>query len=160
MTVELDQPAKNLIKLLNGFPKFNVEYINQINDELRGKGKTGANIIEQHFEKKAGGKAKIYTSLEPGTIKRKTTSLMMVESGDLKRATLKTMKPKISGRKVTFKAKVPEYGKRLRDGIEVKGPPKRQKVYDCFNIFKSEQGLFDRMTQSVLDFLILSKGVK
>lgn len=157
MTVELDQPAKSLIKLLNGFPKFNVEYINQINDELRGKGKTGANIIEQHFEKKAGGKTKIYPSLEPGTIKRKTTSLMMVESGELKRATLKTMKPKISGRKVTFKARVPEYGKFLKEGI--KGP-KGKKVYDFFNIFKSEQGLFDRMTQSVLDFLILSKGVK
>lgn len=160
MTVKLDPAAKALVKLLNGFDKFNLEYLDQVNDELRGKGRGGANIIEQHFQKKAGGSTEIYPSLEPETIKRKKSKLMMVESGDLKRATLKTMKAKIKGRKVNFKATVPDYGKRLKNGIEVKGPPKRKKVYDFFNIFKSEKGLFDRMTQSVLDFMILSKGIK
>ena len=82
---------------------------------------------------------------------------MLVESGTLKRDTLKSMKPKVQGRKVIFKAKVPDYGKFLKEGIPSK---KGKKVYDFFNIFKSERGLFDRMTQSVLDFLILSKGVK
>lgn len=157
MTVKVDASAKSLIKLLNGFDKFNVQYLNQINDELRGEGKTGANIIEQHFQKKAGGGTKIYPSLEPNTIKRKKTKLMMVEGGTLRAATLKTMKPKVRGRKITFRASVPKYGKFLKKGIP---SSKGKKVYDFFNIFKSERSLFDRMAQSVLDFLILSKGVK
>ena len=51
MSVEFDAAAKSTIKLLNNFGKFNAEYLAQIDKEIKGKGKGGANIIEQHFQK-------------------------------------------------------------------------------------------------------------
>ena len=156
MTVKYDAAALSTIKLLKGFGKFNQEYLVQIDKEMRGKGQGGANIIEKHFEKspKRGGNI---PKLEPKTIKQKKTKIKLVESGALKRATLKPRKPSIKGNKILFTAKVPDYGKHLTDGIPTK---KGKKVFNFFNIFKNERGLFDRMAQSVFDFMLLSKGAK
>ena len=159
MTVEYDQEARALIKLLDGFPAFNQQYVSQLDKEIKGKGRTGANIIEKHFEiknKSAGN----MPALEDSTVKRKKgkpTKLVM--SGTLKAQALKPKKPKITGSKVIMRAKVDQYGKWLSDGSIVNKEGK-EKIYNFFNIFKNEMGLFNKMAQSVFDFLLLKQGVK
>ena len=156
MTVAYDQKAVAVIKFLDGFGKFNAEYLKQIDKEIKGNGRTGANIIEQHFEK-SPSKGGNLPALEKSTIKRRKPEKKLVQEGDLKGASLKSRKPKVRGNKAIFSAKAPEYGKHLTDGIPSK---KGKKVYNFFNIFKNELGLFNKMTQSVFDFLLLTKGVK
>lgn len=156
MTVQMDKEAKALIKFLDGFDEFNMEYAQQIDKELKGKGKTGANIIEQHFEKSPtrGGNL---PKLEKSTIKRKSTKIKLVETGRLKKQATKPKKPKIRGNRLIIRGKVDQYGKHLTDGI----PSKRgKKEYNFFNVFKNELGFFNKMAQSVFDFMLLSKGVK
>jgi hypothetical protein len=152
----MDNEAKALVKLLEGFDDFNMLYLSEIDKTLKGKRKSGANIVEQHFQKKANRGGNL-PALEPSTLKRKKDNRKLVVTGNLKAQTLKPKKPKIRGNKAILRAKVDEYGKHLTDGIPSKSG---KKVYNFFNIFKNEMSLFDSMAQKLFDFLLLSKGVK
>jgi hypothetical protein len=132
MSVKYDKDAEALIKFLDGFDEFNKDYVQQIDKELKGKGKTGANIIEQHFQKspRRGGNL---PKLEESTLKAKKGPKKLVEKGSLKAATLKPQKPKVKGKSVVlFAKKIPEYGDHLTKGIPSKSGTK---VYNFFNLF-------------------------
>jgi len=155
MSVAYDKEAEAVITLLDNFDDFNIDLVTEIQDELLGKGRSGADIIAQHFKKKPNRGGNI-PRLEPETIKAKKTGIKLVERGDLKEATLKGEKPRIGRRNIRLSATVPKYGKRLHNGIETKSGPKK---FKAFHIFKNEASLFNRMAVTVFNHLLRKKGV-
>ena len=154
-SAKLDREAQALVKLLDGFDAFNMELVTEIQNELLGKGKSGADIIAQHFTKKPNKGGNI-PKLEPETIKAKKTGIKLVERGDLKKATLKGQKPKIKRSGISYTADVPDYGEYLHKGIKTKSGLKKFKF---FNIFRNELPLFNKMVETVFNHLLRKKGV-
>ncbi len=157
MGVVMDQEAKALFKLLDGFDDFNDELVDNVTDEMRGNN----GVIRKRFERKAGNQ-RTYEPLKASTVKRKKAKNernVMVATGTLKGKTLGSMKGEIKRRNVEFSAKVPDYGKFHQEG---EGNAKRE-----FFSLNGKDGqpmpqdvrFFDRAVERQFDILLKKKGL-
>jgi len=102
---------------LMSFMENPIPAIEQVIDEATKEMKGPNGIMRKRFERKAGTQ-RTYEKLKPSTLKRKkklNQKNILVAHGTLKGKTLASMKGDLSGNKINFKAKVPDYGVHVND---------------------------------------------
>ena len=161
MTVKMDEEAKALTKLLDGYEKFNDKFVDKLAKSMVAN--QDKSPIQNRFQRSAQNN-RTYEPLKPKTKaqkEKKGEPYAMQSSGDTKRAVKKSIRGIAKKDKIIFTADVPKYAAMHNDGTG--NAPQRQ--FFSFN-GKSGRPLapdvnnFNSVADNVFNALLAKEGLK
>jgi len=160
MSVKITESGKRTLKMLSNFDDINNDFIKALSQVVVGKPTKFLRpspkqaLILQNFDKNME-RQRTFSPLKKKTIdnkKKRGENKILVATGKLKSEVKKKTRGFVKGSNYNMKAKVPNYGRMINNGVQ--GVTQRK----FFN-FKEDK-FFEDLSNSILQRVIISHGVR